>query len=71
MSAPDFSPPHGFTVNGAFTSSVYRDVYPAVDPTRSELSQKGKVVLVTGASRGIGKVRAPIIIQILQQNRRP
>jgi NAD(P)-dependent dehydrogenase (short-subunit alcohol dehydrogenase family) len=50
----DYSPPHGFTVNGAFTSSVYRDVYQAVDPKRPELSQKGKVVIVTGASRGVG-----------------
>ena len=55
MAAQDFSPPHGFTVNNALTSTVYRDVYPAVDPKRAELSQSGKVVLVTGASRGIGQ----------------
>ena len=52
----DFSPPHGFTINNAFTSEVYRDVYPAIDPRRPELSQSGKVILVTGASRGIGQV---------------
>lgn len=56
--APDYSPPHGFTVNNAFTSFVYRDVYAAIDPSRPELSQKGKVVMVTGASRGIGAVRS-------------
>jgi hypothetical protein len=51
----DFSPPHGFTKNNSFTKVVYRDVYPAIDPKRPELSQKGNVVLITGASRGIGK----------------
>lgn len=55
--APDYSPPHGFTVNNAFTGSVYRGVYAAIEPTRPELSQKGRVILVTGASRGIGAVR--------------
>ncbi|KAK4901423.1 hypothetical protein LTR49_027277 [Elasticomyces elasticus] len=51
----DISPPHGFTKNGAFTESVYRDVYPGIDPKQSALSQQGKVILITGASRGIGK----------------
>ena len=63
MAAPDFSPPHGFTVNNAFTSTVYRDVYPAVDPKRPELSQSGKVVVVTGASRGIGQGIAVALAQ--------
>jgi hypothetical protein len=40
---------------GAFTNSNYRNVYPAIDPTRPELSQEGKVVVITGASRGLGR----------------
>ncbi|GFP55776.1 short chain dehydrogenase citE [Trichoderma asperellum] len=39
----------------AFTKQVYRDVYPAIDPSNPALSQKGKVVIVTGASKGIGR----------------
>ncbi|ETS02765.1 NAD(P)-binding protein [Trichoderma reesei RUT C-30] len=39
----------------AFTKELYRDVYPAIDPSNTALSQDGKVVIVTGASKGIGK----------------
>ena len=39
----------------AFTTKNYRDVYPAIDPTRPELAQAGKVVVITGASRGLGR----------------
>jgi hypothetical protein len=54
MSTPEFDP--DCEVKGAaFTKKNYRDVYPAVDPTRPELSQEGKVVIITGASRGIGQ----------------
>ncbi|GAB1212211.1 hypothetical protein ATERTT37_001343 [Aspergillus terreus] len=45
-----------FVHEDAFTQKTYRDVYPAIDPTRPELSQAGKVVVITGASRGIGKL---------------
>ncbi|KAL4952092.1 hypothetical protein BDW69DRAFT_26956 [Aspergillus filifer] len=51
--APD---PDTYVKLGAFTSKIYRDVYPAVDPTRPELSQAGKVVVITGASRGLGQL---------------
>jgi NAD(P)-dependent dehydrogenase (short-subunit alcohol dehydrogenase family) len=40
--------PGDFTV----TKTVHNGTYPAVDPTRQDLS--GKAVLITGASRGIG-----------------
>ena len=40
--------------SGQFTRKTYTDVYPAIDPTKPENSLKGKVVVVTGASRGIG-----------------
>ncbi|KAL4790553.1 hypothetical protein BDV19DRAFT_393927 [Aspergillus venezuelensis] len=51
--APD---PDVYVKLGAFTSKYYRDVYPAIDPTRPELSQAGKVVVITGASRGLGQL---------------
>ncbi|KAI1737799.1 hypothetical protein F4680DRAFT_450763 [Xylaria scruposa] len=46
--------PDVYTKAGVITKSYYRDVYPAVDPTRPDLSQAGKVTIVTGAGRGIG-----------------
>ncbi|KAK0122129.1 hypothetical protein ONS95_010389 [Cadophora gregata] len=39
-----------------FTKTVYRDVYPAIDPTSASNSQAGKVVVITGASRGLGRL---------------
>ncbi|KZL67436.1 short chain dehydrogenase reductase [Colletotrichum incanum] len=38
-----------------FTKSVHREEYPAIDPADPELSLAGKVVIITGASRGIGE----------------
>lgn len=40
----------------SFTLKAHRDVYPAIDPCRPEHSQAGKVIILTGASRGIGKL---------------
>lgn len=37
-----------------FTARTHRDVYAAIDPSQDVLSQKGKVVVITGASQGIG-----------------
>lgn len=37
-----------------FTARTHRDVYAAIDPAQAALSQKGKVVIITGASQGIG-----------------
>lgn len=47
-------PPDHFVKHQQFTPKVYRDVYPAIEPTQASLSQKGKVVIVTGASQGLG-----------------
>jgi hypothetical protein len=32
----------------------HNDIYPAIDPTRPELSAKGKSVVITGGGSGIG-----------------
>lgn len=50
----DNLPTDYFTRTAAYTPHVYRDQYPAIDPTSSALSQAGKVVIITGASAGIG-----------------
>ncbi|KAL2783654.1 hypothetical protein BJX66DRAFT_344756 [Aspergillus keveii] len=47
--------PHMIPKLNAFTKKLHRDVYPAVDPNRPEHSQAGKVVVITGASRGLGR----------------
>lgn len=44
-----------------FVPTTRHDTYPAVDPTKADFS--GKVVLITGASRGIGKTTALAIAQ--------
>lgn len=38
----------------SYTKRYYRNVYGAIDPGSPALSQRGKVVVVTGASSGIG-----------------
>lgn len=43
-----------FVTSSAYTPTVYRDQYPSIDPTKPALAQTGKVVIITGASAGIG-----------------
>ncbi|KAK3298760.1 uncharacterized protein B0H64DRAFT_422497 [Chaetomium fimeti] len=47
-------PSDHFLTSLQFTKNVYQDVYPSIDPSKPELSLAGKVVIITGASRGIG-----------------
>lgn len=47
-------PPDHFATTGAYTPHIHRDQYPAVDPKSPTLSQSGKVIIITGASAGIG-----------------
>ncbi|KAH8799789.1 hypothetical protein F5884DRAFT_868883 [Xylogone sp. PMI_703] len=42
----------------AWTKITHHDVYPAIDPSNPSLSVKGKVVIITGGSRGIGRATA-------------
>lgn len=38
----------------SFVKTIHNEAYPAISPTRPELSQAGKTVLITGGSVGIG-----------------
>ncbi|KAF2787996.1 NAD(P)-binding protein [Melanomma pulvis-pyrius CBS 109.77] len=54
----DQSDINALTLSGQFTPTMHREVYPAIAPTNPANSAAGKSVLVTGATRGIGKVIA-------------
>ncbi|RFU26114.1 hypothetical protein B7463_g10223, partial [Scytalidium lignicola] len=41
-----------------WTKITHHDVYPSIDPSNPALSIKGKVIIITGGSRGIGKATA-------------
>lgn len=43
-----------FVTSHQFTRTTYRDVYSAIDPLLPSNSQEGKVIVITGASKGIG-----------------
>ena len=50
----DNLPTDFFVTSSAYTPHVYRDQYPSIDPSSPALSQAGKVIIITGASDGIG-----------------
>jgi NAD(P)-dependent dehydrogenase (short-subunit alcohol dehydrogenase family) len=39
---------------GHATKTYHKKAYPAIDPTRPELSAKGKTIVITGGGTGIG-----------------
>jgi NAD(P)-dependent dehydrogenase (short-subunit alcohol dehydrogenase family) len=46
-----------------FTKTFHRTPYPAISPSRPELSQAGRTVLVTGGNAGIGLAIAEAFLQ--------
>jgi hypothetical protein len=55
LDAIQYLPPDYFVKREAFTKTTYRGEYGAINPVSPALSQAGKVIVVTGASQGIGK----------------
>jgi hypothetical protein len=49
--------PDQFTTPFMPTPTKRRDPYPAIDPSKPSNSQKGKIIIITGASGGLGAVR--------------
>ncbi|PVH95132.1 NAD(P)-binding protein [Periconia macrospinosa] len=47
----------------SFTKTWHSEPYPAISPTRPELSAAGKVVFITGGGSGIGKATAVAFAQ--------
>lgn len=47
-------PPDFWVTSTQFTPKTYQTNYPAIDPTNPQNSLAGKVVIISGASRGIG-----------------
>lgn len=45
-----------FLTSQAFTKAAHRDVHPTIDPASSSNSQAGKVIVITGASKGLGRI---------------
>ncbi|CCF35836.1 short-chain dehydrogenase [Colletotrichum higginsianum] len=43
-----------FETGITFTKTIHREPYPTISPSRPELSQAGRTVLITGGSMGIG-----------------
>lgn len=71
MTNLDDLPDDYYVKQSAFTKSLYRDIYPAINPLNEKLSQKGKVIVITGASHGIGQKvhRLPGLCVAIMSNR--
>ncbi|KAL9092348.1 MAG: hypothetical protein Q9165_004523, partial [Trypethelium subeluteriae] len=58
MAQKDHSDPNTFTWPCQLTRVVHRTPYPEIDPSKAEFSARGKKVIITGASGGLGKAIA-------------
>jgi hypothetical protein len=56
--------PDQFTTPFMITKTKHRDPYPAILPSNPSNSQKGKIIIITGASGGIGAVRSSFSLQL-------
>jgi malonyl CoA-acyl carrier protein transacylase len=45
-----------FVKKAQFTKTVYRDVYPTINPANPSNSIAGKVIVITGPSKGLGRL---------------
>ncbi|KAN0119209.1 NAD(P)-binding protein [Hyaloscypha variabilis] len=52
--------PDQFTTPFMPTPTKRRDPYPAIDPSKPSNSQKGKIIIITGASGGLGAAAARV-----------
>jgi len=52
--------PNQFSTPFLLTPTLHRDPYPAILPTNPANSQKGKIIIITGASSGIGAAAAKV-----------
>ncbi|KAK4119647.1 NAD(P)-binding protein [Parathielavia appendiculata] len=55
--------PSSITLNVPYIKTLHKKPYPAISPSRPELSQAGRTVLVVGGSSGIGFAIAKAFIQ--------
>ena len=55
---------NSYTLPFQLTPTLHRKMYPAISPKNPSNSAAGKKVLVTGATRGIGKVLAPLLYKV-------
>lgn len=53
----DFSslPDDAFVTKAQFTKNVHRDEYPSINPRSTALKQACRVIVITGASQGLGR----------------
>lgn len=52
--------PNAYTTPFQLTKSLKRDLYPSIDPKNPAISAKGKTILITGATGGLGGVSPAI-----------
>ncbi len=56
-----------FVKQAQFTKTVYRDVYPTIDPTNPANSMAGKIIVITGPSKGLGRIVSLLEVELLDK----